>query len=79
MFLTPTSYIKRRLARNFCKMQSDGRYNYNLSDRSVINNKPHIILRSVSPALVAQPRYMTMADLFGQPPPTLEEGDDETC
>jgi len=50
MLLTPTNQIKLRRAREYCRVQtvSQRAYNFNVAERSVINNKPHIVLKSVT-------------------------------
>jgi hypothetical protein len=67
VILTPTNVIKGRLARNWCKMQSTRQWDYRVSDGAVINNKPHIVLKSV-PMMPAyqpqQPSFMTLGSLM---------------
>lgn len=66
MILTPTNVIKWRLARNWVKMQSTRQWEYRVSDSRVINNKPHIVLKSV-PMInnYQQPQFATLGSLLG--------------
>lgn len=80
MLLIPTNLIKLRRAREYCRVQtvSQRAYNFHVSERSVINNKPHIVLKSVPaapPLSYAELPYM----MLGAPLelPTDEEYGDE--
>lgn len=82
MLLTPTNTIKRRLARQWSKMQNNARWTYNVADTAVINNKPHIVLTTYTPERPQQPaqpmQFMTLDSLFGRMNvPADEEVEDE--
>jgi hypothetical protein len=85
MFLIDADTLKRRLAREWAKMQSmRGPFIYNMADKRVINNKPHIVLKHVptqpSPYGGYSPVIMPgLGSLFGglQLPQEEEEWEDE--
>ena len=79
MFLTSCDTLKRRLAREWAKMQSmRGPFIYNVADSRVINNKPHIVLKHVPTQLSPYGGYSPvivpgLGSLFGGPLPQAED------
>lgn len=78
MYLTPISVLKERLARRWCKMQSQrGPYIYEMQekDKRVINNKPHIKLERVNMPQAMSP-YGMLSPLLGVVRSSPPEEDD---
>lgn len=75
MLLTPVNVLNKRATVLWTKVQSQrGPYIYEISDRRVINNKPHVVLKSAP-----MPYNPMMAMLGGAYAvgPMPEEGGDE--
>lgn len=79
MLLTPTNAIKRRLALQWSKIQTNNRWQYSVAERSVINNKPHITVTASQ--IQHQPMqhmpFMSLGNFLQLPNEVEEEYEDD--